>query len=92
MKNKLTIKKGNFLEWYFNTGQDTEKAIMRLELANDIINKLFESDRATTSIDDIFEFANKDAIPLNYCNEYLNEDTEEYIFDRFASNYDLKII
>ena len=92
MNNKLTIKKGYFLEWYFNTGQDTEKTIMRLELANDIINKLFEIDKVTTSIDDIFEFANKDAIPLNYCEEYLSEDTEEYIFDRFTNNYNLKLI
>lgn len=35
---------------------------------------------------------NKDAIPLNYCEEYLSEDTEEYIFDRFTNNYNLKLI
>ena len=89
--NNLTITKGNFIEWYFNTGQDTEKVCLRLELANDIINNLFVQDKVSTSLIDIFEYTNKDAIPLSYCQQYYNEDTDECI-GSLDNNYTLTLI
>ena len=91
MTNKLTITKGYFLEWYFNNGQDTEKVLLRLELANKIINNLFDTDNVNTSIDDIFEFTNKDAIPVSYCEQYLNDNTDKSIYDMFRDNYEITI-
>ena len=89
--NNLTITKGSFIEWYFNEGQDTEKVCLRLELANDIINKLFVKDEVSVSVIDIFEYTNKEAIPLSYCEQYYNEDTDDCI-GSLDNNYTLTLI
>ncbi len=90
-RNNLTITKGDFIEWYFNTGQDKELKELRLDLADDIIKILYDKDTATISIQDIFNQCNKEAIPLSYCEQYYNEDTDDCI-GSLDNNYTLTLI
>ncbi len=87
---KLTITKGNFLDFYFNYGQDEELKIIRLDLADDIIKTLYDKDTATISIQGIFDRCNKDCIRGFYCEE-LTDNIEQEIGDVF-SNYEIELI
>ena len=87
---KLTITKGNFIEFYFNYGQDKELKELRLDLADDIIKILYDKDIATISIQDIFNQCNKDSIRGFYCEE-LTDNIEHEIGDIFP-NYEIELI
>ena len=87
---KLTITKGNFLDFYFNYGQDSELKEIRFDLADEIIKVLYDKDNATISIQSIFDKCNKDSIRGFYCEE-LNDNIEQEIGDIF-SNYEIKLI
>jgi hypothetical protein len=87
---KLTIKKGNFLDFYFNYGQDSELKEIRFDLADDIIKILYDKDNATISVQSIFDQCNKDSIRGFYC-EQLTDNIEQEIGDIF-SNYEIELI
>ena len=87
---KLTITKGNFLDFYFNYGQDSELKEIRLDLADDIIKILYDKDNATISVQSIFDQCNKDSIRGFYC-EQLTDNIEQEIGDIF-SNYEIELI
>jgi hypothetical protein len=87
---KLTITKGNFLDFYFNYGQDSELKEIRFDLADDIIKILYDKDNATISVQSIFDQCNKDSIRGFYC-EQLTDNIEQEIGDIF-SNYEIELI
>ena len=87
---RLTITKGNFIEFYFNYGQDKELKELRLDLADDIIKILYDKDTATISIQDIFNQCNKDSIRGFYCDEF-TDNIEQEIGDIFSS-YEIELI
>jgi hypothetical protein len=87
---KLTITKGNFLDFYFNYGQDSELKEIRFDLADDIIKILYDKDSATISVQNIFNQCNKDSIRGFYC-EQLTDNIEQEIGDIF-SNYEIELI
>ena len=51
---KLTITKGNFLDFYFNYGQDCELKEIRFDLADEIIKVLYDKDNATKILLEVF--------------------------------------
>ena len=87
---KLTITKGNFLDFYFNYGQDSELKEIRFDLADEIIKILYDKDNATISVQSIFDQCNKDSIRGFYC-EQLTDNIEQEIGDIF-SNYEIELI
>ena len=87
---KLTITKGNFLDFYFKYGQDSELKQIRFNLADEIIKVLYDEDNVTISVQVIFDKCNKDSIRGFYC-EGLNDNIEQEIGDIF-SNYEIKLI
>ncbi len=88
---KLTITKGNFLDFYFHYGQDSELKEIRFDLANDIIKILYDNDNATISVQSIFDQCNKDSIRGFYCEQLIPADIEQEIGDIF-SNYEIELI
>ena len=74
---KYTITKSNFLSWYFDSGQDSENASIREDLAESLINGLTKSNTFTITTEEVFEQCNKDAIKLCYLEEFYDEDERE---------------
>jgi hypothetical protein len=60
------ITKNRFLDWYFESGQDSENEEIRNELTEKMINSLFKDNTFTLNTNDVFENCNKSAIRLCY--------------------------
>jgi hypothetical protein len=60
------ITKNRFLDWYFESGQDSENEEIRNELTEKMINSLFRDNTFTLNTNDVFENCNKSAIRLCY--------------------------
>jgi hypothetical protein len=54
------------LDWYFESGQDSENEEIRNELTEKMINSLFKDNTFTLNTNDVFENCNKSAIRLCY--------------------------
>lgn len=72
----LTITEGRFLEYYFEYGQDSELQELKLYLAEQAISGLYDSGQYCISVQQIFDWCNKDAIRA-YFTEQL-DDPEEF--------------
>ena len=76
VKNQYSITKKRFLEWYFTDGEGTEEnEEIKRELADLVIQSLFNKKVANISIENIFKNVNIGAVRLSYLNEF--EDNEE---------------
>jgi hypothetical protein len=73
------ITKNRFLDWYFESGQDSENEEIRNELAEKMINSLFKDNTFTLNTNDIFENCNKWAIRLCYIEGLDVYDEREFI-------------
>ena len=73
---KFTITKGRFLDWYFNSGQDQEKAQLRKEMADSIIHQMYSDGHGSMSVAELFVECNQDAIRLGFTEQY-NEETDD---------------
>lgn len=73
---KFTITKGRFLDWYFNSGQDQEKAQLRKEMADSIIHQMYSDGHGSMSVAELFDGCNQDAIRLGFTEQY-NEETDD---------------
>jgi hypothetical protein len=87
---QLTIRKERLLEWYFESGQDSENEELKLNLADIIINQLFESGKAVFSVEDIFEMCNKDAIRAYFTEEFAYQ-TDDYDTELSDLEFEYKI-
>jgi len=65
-----TITQANFLEWYFNTGEDGSQKDMRTNLGKKAIDCLFEGKVFTFSVFDAFDECEKGCIPIKYLEEF----------------------
>lgn len=72
--NTYTIKKDNFLEWYFYSGSHDEQEDTLNSFAINIINDLMKKDIIYINVSDIFIEANKDLIPLCLIEEFKDDD------------------
>lgn len=94
MKN-LYITKQRFLEWYYEDGEGTqEHEALRLELAQKIIDSLFNDGHvATITTQEIFKGVNQDAIRLNFCVGYGDNDVVEDVeLQDLGTEYTLTLI
>lgn len=79
MKN-LYITKQRFLEWYYEDGEGTqEHEALRLELAQKVIERLFNDAHgvATITTQEIFEGINQFAIRVSYLIEFDDEKEDD---------------
>jgi len=74
---KLTITKGSFLDWYFNSGQDQEMEELRKHLADSIIHQMYSVGHGSMSVEELFDRCNQDAIKIGFTEQY-NEETDDY--------------
>ena len=73
----LTITKGRFLDWYFNSGQDQEMKESKMDLAKSIIHQMYSVGHGSMSVEEIFDGCNQDAIRIGFTEEY-DEQRDEY--------------
>lgn len=78
---KLTITKQRFLEWYFESGQDTENKELREDLAKYIIKQLFKTGLGTVSVEDLFDRCNQKAIRLSFTEQGTEDDYDTELGD-----------
>ena len=87
---QLTIKKQRFLEWYFESGQNSENEELKLHLADIIINLLFESGKVVFTVEELFEMCNKEAIRAYFTEEFAYQ-TDEYDVELSDLGFEYKI-
>jgi hypothetical protein len=66
------------LDWYFESGQDSENEAIRNELAEAMINSLIKNNTFTLNTNDVFENCNKSAIRLCYIEGFDEGDEREF--------------
>ena len=90
-----TIKKNNFLEWYFYSGDADEQKDTLNSFAINIINDLMKKDNIYINVSDIFIEAHKDIIPLCFIEEfkelYENDLCDECLED-LNNTYNLELL
>jgi hypothetical protein len=84
------ITKNRFLDWYFESGQDSENEEIRNELTEKMINSLFKDNTFTLNTNDVFENCNKSAIRLCYIEGLDVYDERE--FSELGKNNSLILI
>jgi hypothetical protein len=84
------ITKSRFLDWYFESGQDSENEAIRNELAEAMINSLIKNNTFTLNTNDVFENCNKSAIRLCYIEGLDVYDERE--FSELGKNTSLILI
>jgi hypothetical protein len=89
-----TIKKDNFLEWYFYSGSDDEQEYTLNSFAINTINDLMKKDNIYINVSDIFIEANKDLIPLCLIEEFkeLYEYDDEECLEDLNNTYNLQLL
>lgn len=65
-----TITKQNFLEWFFNTGDDKNQEEARTDLGKRAIERLFSGEDFFYSVEDAFNECEISCIPLAYLEEF----------------------
>lgn len=95
----FTITKIRFLVWFFETGQDQERGDLRIDLAERVIQQLFDNNVSTVTTEDIFNECNQEAIRLSFIEEFDDNGFDEKLgrgYDDIElgelSNYKLKLI
>ena len=87
---KLTITKERFLDWYFESGQDSENASIKDDLATRLIKGLQADNSFTITTQDIFDECNHEAIRCYFLEEYA-DDTENYDIEVSDLNVEFEI-
>ena len=60
------ISKVNFLEWYFESGQDSENECIKDDLMKRLVSNLFNKNKFQITTRDIFKECNKNSIRLEF--------------------------
>jgi hypothetical protein len=92
MENKtFHITKYNFLQWYFEDGQDSENAQIKQDLAESIIQVLVALNTAVVTTNDIIKHCNQGGIAISYLEEFKDSDIHTELAD-YEPNYELILI
>jgi hypothetical protein len=86
-----SIKKLDFLNWYFEDGQDSENAQIRKDIGEKVVENLFMVDICVITTRSIFTECNHDAIPLRYLQEFRDSENDTELGD-LGEQYELKLI
>lgn len=85
-----TIKKEEFINWYFETGSDDEQEGLKIDLADSVINGFLNNKPFT--LQDLFDEIDHEIIPLEYIEEFeVSEDDDRTLGD-LDDDFELKLI
>ena len=90
-KKTFQITKYNFLQWYFEDGQDSENAQIQKEIAELVIKNLFASDTSVITTLSIFNECNQGSIPISCLEEFRYSDIHTELAD-YEPDYELILI
>lgn len=88
--NKLTITTYRFLDWYFESGCDTEIVETKFDLAQKVIEKMYNVGQATISVQELFDECDKDTITLNFTEQGSESDYDVEL--QGLGEYEIKLI
>lgn len=74
----FTVKKQNFLEWYYNSDSDQEQEQNRISLGERVIEELMSSGKITITVEEIFEECELSCMPIHILEEF-EFDYDDYI-------------
>lgn len=86
---RLTITKKNFLDWYYDYGQDTENAQLREDLAKSIINQMRRVGFGTISVRELFDNCNQSSIRYCFTEECQDDNDDRELGDIFEFTIEL---
>lgn len=66
---KLSITKNNFLDWYFESGQDSENLSIKEQVLNSILDQMYKVGFGSVSVQELFDNCNQDAIRLSFTEQ-----------------------
>lgn len=80
------IKRSRFVEWYFDSGQDSENLAIRESLAEQVIEDLRRNNQSLVTIKSIFDECNHEAVRLNFVEGFTEEDYDREFSDLDGEN------
>lgn len=80
------IKRSRFVEWYFDSGQDSENLAIRESLAEQVIEDLRRNNQSLVTIKNIFDECNHEAVRLNFVEGFTEEDYDREFSDLDGEN------
>jgi hypothetical protein len=90
MATQLTITVSRFLEYYYEQGSDQEIEQLKLELAEQVIEGFYNTGQCCILVQDIFDKCDKNAIHVNYIEEFSNDIYNE--LSDVMTDFELKLI
>lgn len=89
----LTITKEDFLQWYFNYGQDTEIRDSRYDIGECIIGQLLKTGVGSISAQEIFDGCSHDSVRAYFTQEhYMLTDKYDVELSDLGIKYNLTLI
>lgn len=73
-----SIEENQFLQWFFNTGDDQSQKQERLNIGNQVIDELFLSGSSVITSQEIWDKCEKTVIPLRFLTEFKDDTTGEF--------------
>ena len=92
MKTKLKIKSQEFIDWYFNSGYDTEQQDIKMSFGTEIAEALFLDGKYTITSREILHRVNTDVIPVNLVKGFEDSDPDLEIGDLDIGDYEIQLI
>lgn len=74
---KVYIQKHNFVDWYFNTGDDQSIASQFSALGREVADSMAAGDDASITIEGIFDQCNHEIIPCRYFEGHRDDNYTE---------------
>lgn len=89
----FTITTENFLQWYLNSGSDEEIKEAKTNLGERVIKNLLEVGNSLITVNELFNEANFESIPVSYLVEFDNSvDVDKIELGSLFSNYEVKLV
>lgn len=89
----FTVTKSNFLNWYFNTGDDKSQVDEATKIGDTVIKELKHSGKCIFTVKYIWDICEKNCIPLKYTEEFnpkIHNENEE--LGDLKDGYKIKLI
>ena len=90
-----TIKKENFLKWFYHTGADQDQNRLALSLCRNVIVDLIDNGVVEITAQEIFDGCELVCVPISFLEEKDSKDLDIYINDELMDldwEWELKLI
>jgi hypothetical protein len=86
------ITKNRFLEFYFESGQDSEIEELKTNLADNIIQKLKEDAPPNITVEQLFNDCNHESIKLSFLEQYKHDFNVEGELSQLKEKFKVVLI